>query len=520
MENLMLRNGAILSFIILMSVSYLLLAPMASIDPFHTGEYFVKAVNIEHGLNSFTIHGMVDYLPALITKYVFGQNYITPTIFTIRFISLFSSFMLTLICYQLLRKHPSKIYILLMIFTLSLAIISHRDLFILMSIYFFIKIVYSHSNSQLISNFHHIFFSFTMALALFWTFDRGISAIVAIGPAYLYYIIQSKQYNLMKSIYAFLFFILLLNFTFDASSIEHYVNNVLSLVKSSNQWQYGNYFMPNALIFFATCLLVFTILNLAKSIQLNKNHRDRAFLILLLILSLFIFKSSINRADVGHVMINVLPIMLLISFRLGKDEKITFIPLFCNQKYSSLLFFCFLVIYTLGFAPKSLSIILLSLLLIFITVEKYKSIFNKMVVVILIVLCVYQLRTSLMYVTRYSTDRLVSEGNNWVSEILIKNNTKCIFDLTNNGIINALSNLPTCTLYGYPIYAPYEDEHLLLQQLIANQPNTLIYSSSFGSYSIDGKSMSVRYPAIDDFIKENYEYFICKFDYCIMSSVK
>ena len=42
---------------------------------------------------------------------------------------------------------------------------------------------------------------------------------------------------------------------------------------------------------------------------------------------------------------------------------------------------------------------------------------------------------------------------------------KCVFDLSNNGIINGLINLPSCTKYTYLVYADKRHEENIINQL-------------------------------------------------------
>ena len=64
-----------ISYILFVSLISLTMFRIPSIDPFHTGEYFVQLINLENGLNTFTIHGAVNYIPALISKFFFSDDY-------------------------------------------------------------------------------------------------------------------------------------------------------------------------------------------------------------------------------------------------------------------------------------------------------------------------------------------------------------------------------------------------------------------------------------------------------------
>lgn len=58
---------------------------------------------------------------------------------------------------------------------------------------------------------------------------------------------------------------------------------------------------------------------------------------------------------------------------------------------------------------------------------------------------------------------LVNRGVRWASVILNENPTHCIFDLSNNGVINSLTKLPTCSKFIYPIYASQKYEAIMIK---------------------------------------------------------
>jgi hypothetical protein len=105
----------------------------------------------------------------------------------------------------------------------------------------------------------------------------------------------------------------------------------------------------------------------------------------------------------------------------------------------------------------------------------------------------------------------------WISRILIENKEQCIFDLSNNGVINGLTLLPTCSKFAYPIYANQDYEQDMINNLKEKNPHIIIYSTNYWSYNIDGRNMKDRFPKLDRYILENYKYDLCKYDYCLKS---
>jgi hypothetical protein len=109
----------------------------------------------------------------------------------------------------------------------------------------------------------------------------------------------------------------------------------------------------------------------------------------------------------------------------------------------------------------------------------------------------------------------VDPSINWVASELNRKHSQCIFDLSNNGLVNAISNLPACTRFSYIIYADKKFEGEIIESLTAKLPPAIVYSSDYWSYSIDGKNMVTRFPNLDLFIKRNYPIESCNYGYCM-----
>ena len=115
---------------------------------------------------------------------------------------------------------------------------------------------------------------------------------------------------------------------------------------------------------------------------------------------------------------------------------------------------------------------------------------------------------------------LATAGVRWSAEKLVESKATCVFDLSNNGVINSLAKLPGCTKFTYPVYASKKDETFLISQLEKTMPSAIVYSSDYWSYSIDGRSMAARFPLLDDFLISNYPIQRCEFGYCVRYRAK
>jgi hypothetical protein len=87
--------------------------------------------------------------------------------------------------------------------------------------------------------------------------------------------------------------------------------------------------------------------------------------------------------------------------------------------------------------------------------------------------------------------------------------------MSNNGVINGITELPSCSRSVYIVYATRAYEASIIGDLMTKKPETIISSTSFWSYAIDGHPMHLRFPELNEFILKNYPVEECKFDYCV-----
>ena len=501
----MINKYLYFSYLFLVSLLSLTSYQVPSIDRYHTGEFLVQLINLENGLNTFTIHGAVNYVPAFISKFFFGDDYIVATPIFIRAFGIASSLLLTYICYLLLSKNKNRSIISLFIFSISLSFITHRDVFLMLSILYFIKILNLTSSHVKVSTIHLTLFGLVMTLALFWSFDRGIAGLVSIGIAYIYLLYKSKDYRLIVPIASFLFSLTILSVTFNPTSIFHWFDNVLMLINSSSQWRFGSSFLTILLTSLASIFLLFTIFNILQQAKGNRDYIYKTYLIFIFLLSIILFKRAINAPDILHILLTLIGVLLSTSLILGRESKINYT--FINAKLD---FIALAALFVLGLFFQSLTLLYSSLMFAFIFIIQHDGKYLHLNKILAVMSLVFFVLVSSYKVHRNDNLRPLTlhkeslNGVHWAAQVLISHNEECIFDLTNSGIINALSNLPTCTKYSYPVYAPYKDEQQMLKQLKESNPNFIVYSSTFWAYTIYGKSMAIRYPKVDAFIKSNY----------------
>jgi len=496
-------------------------------DPFHQGEFFAATVaffsDSTLAFHPLTIHGALDYIPGLFTEYMWGnENYFLPTIAIYKFLNFLAAIFLILIAYHLTQYKNNKNILLLAVTLIAPLLVGYRDLILLLSIYTFFKVYDSNIDSD-IKFFLQTFFGAIVAFGVFWSYDRGIAGVLSLGAAIFFLLFKNHRYAI--SLIAFVVTAVGLSLIFKPFSIENYINDVNILMETSKEWSYGWKKWPVILTLFTVIFNVTTIslfvCEILKSESLNENL---PIIIGLGFLSIFMLKIGVNRADLQHIYFSLwIPILIL---------------LFIHEKISHFKMYVGVFIITILFAGIGLAILqrtyglaLIAGILAF-NVLKFKTVFfNKFSIV-----CFYLLITGCLGLVLYSSakgalggqftwisslaspvsNRLTStDGVVWISDRLRQHNVKCIFDLSNNGVINGLVRRPSCSKFTYPVYAGPTHESILITDLRNASPSALVYSSTYWSYKIDHRDMKKRFPELDKFILDNYPNEECGHGYCL-----
>lgn len=494
-------------------------------DPFHHGEYFTSAISLfnDSALNFYplVIHGALDFLPALLAERIFGpENYFLPTYAVYKVLNFISAVYLVLIAYKLIKHKNNQSSLIALTFILAPSLVGYRDLFLLIAFHFFLCILdvrYRVNRSILF----HSLFGFIVGLGLFWSYDRGIAGAISLGIATISLLPKYRQPVI--SLVSFVITVFGMGLFFDVFSFEKYLSDVLTLIQTSGKWGYGLQKVPVFLTLFTLILnfyLLFILLN--ESLRAVKFSDKLPMLICLGLLSLFMVKIGVNRADLEHIYMS-LWIPLLTSFYL--HEKTTSVTRL-STLFALILFslgLCLTIFY------KSYPALIVSALPVF-TLTRFRNEnlekFTKFLPRLLIFVCFVLITATFFkkdgqYIWLKSLSTLPSnrssstEGVIWASDRLKESRVECVFDLSNNGTINGLLHLPSCSRFTYPIYAGSQHENILISDLSAALPAAIVYSSTYWSYNIDGQDMKIRFPKLDEFIVEKYTNEVCNHGYCI-----
>ena len=489
-------------------------------DPFHAGEFFASGTffTVENTLNflPYTIHGALDFIPFLLSKEIFGNDGVFfGTVLIYKIFSLISAVFFILIANKLLKENIFKFFFMLVFSLIVYKFVNIRDLFLLVSLFLFVGILERNENSFLLN----FLFGFSVALGVFWSFDRGIATLVSLGAASLYLTYYDKRF--LSSVFSFIFTFIIASVFFDPIPLGHYLDNLMMLLNTSSQWKYPWHDHVIKVVIFVVAINIFSIYLYINSVLCDKNKtkKDVALLIALVLLSLLMLKAATNRADDGHIYFSLwVPLLMLFKTKfLNSNFYILgvvgiFLVFWLDR------FFLFSIMFFFGIA--------------FVLSEKFRSLIkdNVFYFLLLMLSCSLFLMGNGFNKSNYewlksinnppSNEKMSTEGVKWVANKLNSYNVNCVFDLANNGIINGLVNAPSCSRFTYPVYATIKYEEVLIEDLKKSNPPAIVYSTSYWSYSIDGKSMRDRFPLLDEYIVHNYPYEQCEYGYCIRSSEK
>jgi len=497
------------------------------VDPFHHGEFFAATVGFFPDANPpfhpLTIHGALDFIPGLFAEYIWGaENYFLPTLAIYKVLNFFAAIFLILIAYDLTRYKNHQWLLLLSVTVAAPLFVGYRDLILLISLYIFLKIN-DHDTRRNPSVFLKIFFGIIVAFGMFWSYDRGIAGAFSLGAAFLVLLFRSRQYAI--SLVAFVTTVVGLGQVFKFFSIENYISDIYTLIQTSGEWSYGWKRSPVVLTSFAVIFNVTAIsLLIIESFKSKSLTEKLPIIICFGFLSIFMLKMGINRADLPHIYFSCWIPMLILLFLY---EKITDVKMQVAILVSAILILSMVLTILL----RSYGLAIVTGILAF-TVLKFKNEFlNKYSIAcfgLLVVSCLGLISymglksisggqyTWIKSLSSPVSNRLsATDGVVWASDRLKVHAVKCVFDLSNNGVINGLVRRPSCSRFTYPVYAGRQHESILIADLRDASPSALVYSSTYWSYNIDGRDMRKRFPELDKFILKNYSKEECDSGYCV-----
>jgi hypothetical protein len=494
-------------------------------DPFHQGEYFAVSKSLAAAPPAhqvISIHGALDFLPNLLSTAVAGpDHHFVATFGLYALLGALAVLLLSALNLYVSTSARQQCAVLCLSLIGTLAV-SYRDLLLLASLALF----YCLRAGQQRAAWRPVLpiaFGVVTALGQHWSFDRGIAATISLGTATLYLAWRDRRY--LVSLISYGATLLAIDLAQDTVSLGALIENVLILRNTSAQWRYPTNLYFGILIGFAWLINVLAVAAFwlshvsARSI---KEHADEA--IALTLLAGLLLMIGTNRADLQHIHYALwVPGLLILRMNptpfpargmlIRASIGALIIGLFVGLKYGSygapLIAAC---LYHALYAPQP--------------PEQRRLVagFLYGAAAITLGMLLQRGHTGMRDGSYAWVRALPAQQSNWesaepamqwIAAELMRVEAPCVFDLANNGVINGLSKLPACSRFTYPVYATQAFESALIQDLKRANPPALVYSSTYWSYRIDGRSMKARFPKLDEFIVRTYGSEKCDKGYCL-----
>lgn len=483
--NFFLNNIYLFTAIIFFCLYYMeiLLKPIFIEDYFHKGEFLLHLPNILNGQISYTIHGGYDYILSYIFYKVFGvDNYFFHTVFGLKFLSFISNLLFIVLLYSLkVLKKSSGLVLIITVLLTRFSFFNARDIFLLLSM---IIIVLDHNSKHRYKSLL-ILLGVFICLNLIWSFDRGIAGSATFFILSIFYLKRDKLYVLVYV--SFIITLAFMHFFLKGFNFIVMLENIIFLIKTSENWNYDFHIK----VFINQVILVGSYITLLiisfKKRKFFIDNKDYIFLSLLL-LSTFFLKIGLNRTDSSHFLYGYWPQLLIMGYLLKDDVlgiNVSNAKLTLLNKH----LYTIIILFFLFFVANNTNVLNNS-------GYKYRETVKKLF-------------------NPPKNEEIVSDGILWVANTIKDSQATTVFDFTNQGVINGLTQLPTTTNFGYIVYCnqSYEDE--IISYLIEKKPNSLVFFSEFWSFSIDGRSMYDRFPQVTRYIKDNYQQYSENYGYIV-----
>ena len=460
-------------------------------DPFHKGEHYAALATLFGETTNFipiTIHGGLDFIPGWLALLFFGHgHYFFPTEFAFSLLNSASALLLFSIVFYLTRDwNKSRYFILPVAAALSPLLVGYREPFLLSALFlYFILHDKPYGSRRLLLE---AALGGVLAINLLWSFDRGIAGVLAIGAAGLISAYSRKRHIL--TIVVFLLLFAGISMASPVFSPGHLFDNVRFLTQTSSQWSYpmqGEVLFNSSLVFLLCLTSLYALVTtLPRPIRLGE---VMALHVMLGILIVLFTKIATNRADVNHLVMGLwIPAIAYLAIQNDNPTAVR------KQIY---------------FVFNSLLVAVIAYSFFVPHYQKFTQDIKDANAISSRDHWLHKSHASL------SDTEMSLPGIRWVVDELRQAQATCIFDLSNHGIINGLSQLPTCSRFSYLVYATPRFETEILTTLQQKNPPVIIYSTEHWSYQIDGNSMKERLPRLDRYIKENYPTEKCNLGYCL-----
>lgn len=497
-------------------------------DAFHNGEFVAAAVTALQGAPfdgvAYTIHGAVDILPALAANlFVPDRDMLLATTLVLYPILTMCAVVFTALASIQLGRRFGVAPVLMVPFILIAGLcVGWRDFFFALSLYIFARIVQD-DLARGGGTMAQILFGLVIAFGTYWSFNRGAAALIAFGPPTLWLAMQYRRYVI--SITTAILGFLAIGSSIPGISVQGYLENIVMLSQASSQWKHPRTLSQDLWWVLIVGMTVSAIA--VAALNARRGARSIAQIVLivaLLIASAVYAKIGLGRIDQTHIVMGCWLPLLVVTLHLSPVHLRSLSGLQFGIATIAAVVITYVSRNHVATWPMAATLIITFAVLFG---DRIRA--HAVLAMAALCLSVPILAAGKTWVNVNNgtfawlrelpnlppAEQAVTSGILWSATSLRESGAHCVFDLVNVGLINAVANLPACSRFTYPVYAGPQHEERLIADLQRTLPTAIVYKADYWSYAIDGRSMDVRFPALDSQILRLYPREECNLGFCL-----
>ncbi len=463
---------------------------------FHEGEY----VGLLYGVRAFLsgdaqfpllIHGVMDYIPAVIASFIYGDDYIIVGTRALNTIAVWITWVLFLdVGFLLISRTNQRIIwvtILIVIFlmmtpslhakalSVQQGFLGIRELFLISTVWCFTQYTFSPNPAR--RKILIITGGISAVMSIYWCYDRGIMAVAFLVVIFTGMIANRQKINAALLFLTICISLAAIQYLKILGSLGDHLHNIHYWVKYSKEvwgdeggWStiftaLSHYeLMSLAVLLFCTATLVIAFLN-----RPNKSEKE--------IISLLIGFTLVQIAMLFPRLSwlywpSILIMIYFISRKVSFDFNVT-VSNPAVSKNSTYGYILYLFIFFIPFLVAN-------------PISGHASFVKN------------------TFKPKPDT-AIVSAEIIHLSTAIIKSDDQCIFGWVNEGVIALMAKKRFCTQYPNAVYVSSAEETQLLQQLRKESPSVIVFDVEGESFmTIRGRNMKDRLPVVNAFIGKNY----------------
>ncbi len=508
-------------------VGLLVPLPLGFRDMFHVGEFFVGTVTVATGSPAgtpYTVHGALDVVPGLVTRAFFGADaYVVPTIVLYLLLALTAMLLFVVILARLLPGAPSLWPVMAVAGFATSWSVHYRDLLLVAGILAFtltLQAAGARARAWWASAT-----GVAVTLGVLWSWNRGLIGAVAILGAALIVALTDRARRSVLLVVAASAVAALVLAAFPLFRPDVVVGNIALVVEGNALTHYA---WDSGLLRVAGFLAVPVVLAVvALGVYLWAGRRSaqawaQSWLWAVVLAGLV--KVALDRIDVIHL---VMALWAPIAIgALAGPAVVERVPRWLRVVVA-VVGVVVMIQLADGYPPLLAITALAAALLTAPWLARPVGARTAVAVVSLAAVAWYgwqvaspraEAWTVLADAARAPTQAdAVPEGVAWAAEQL--RGQPCVLDLTSQGVINALVDLPTCTRFGYLPWVPATRQEELRAQVEATDPDVIVWSRGGGQFAIGSQPLDEQLGEFVGWLESEYPVEVCRAETCLRTRI-